>query len=127
MRSNRQIWYILVPLLWVACDMPSKPGVTEPGYRNASVNHEKFSAECAECHEDMRPPPVLDVVHGLGKDCHECHEYKEDQIIWVPKPYSHDPAPTECQSCHAADRNSASTHPKTGDCADCHKYPDWLP
>ena len=34
---------------------------------------------------------------------------------------------TECARCHEPDRPKTSTHPASGDCLPCHKYPSWAP
>lgn len=91
-----------------------------------AAQHLRFTDPCSNCHENNRPAAVLGVAHGFGRDCRECHEY-DTTTVWKRLYFAHSPDPAECMGCHANDRPNTATHPKTGDCQPCHKFPAWLP
>ncbi len=39
--------------------------------------------------------------------------------------FDHSTITKDCAQCHESERPARETHPQTGDCMDCHTYPDW--
>jgi hypothetical protein len=113
------ITILLLALMASDCGLRS-PKVKE-SFVQAEADHARFTASCSSCHEDTRPAPTLNVAHGFGRDCAECHKF-DAQTLWQPLPFSHSPDPEACMGCHANDRPDTETHPKTGDCVTCHEF-----
>ena len=110
----------------LACSCVEEPGVGE-GYEKPAFQHALVdTADCASCHEEVRPAPLEEHPHGGGKQCSTCHTPKDDNSGWLPRlEFSHNPAPDACLDCHVQDRPARDSHPASGDCAGCHKYPSF--
>ena len=113
--------YYLIMLVFFGCTART-PGVSGGQYVKPAFQHAQFigANSCGSCHEVQRPAPLEGAVHGGGADCLKCHTPKDDNSGWLPVlAFNHQPTPTECLSCHAADR-PAAPHPQVTDCVACH-------
>ncbi len=121
------LFFTLLP----ACGT-KQPKVEDQGLTNAakSIDHTSLTTNCAECHEAERPPPNTDLnatqKHGLGADCSNCHDFPTFPTIKKAAVLGHNPAPTVCLGCHTR-ASTQSTHEARGECAPCHKFPNWKP
>lgn len=129
MKTFSEHWAFLglLLLLGTSCDT-KQPQVTDDVYKDPtySVNHINFTENCAECHENTRLPPHVDLVntpHGFGLDCSGCHSYPAWATLKA-NVLQHIPTPTACLGCHTV-VDEAATHPPQGECAPCHTFPVW--
>ncbi|MFK7874055.1 MAG: cytochrome c3 family protein [Oligoflexales bacterium] len=113
--------------LW-NCRNDAGPQVTDQNFQSPSIDHEKFTLDCSECHEHERLASANDVKHGFGRECSECHKYEVDNK-WDPLSHKHivDDEREPCLGCHGLDRPDRESHTADGDCLSCHAYPAWSP
>ena len=119
---------ILVAFLLSGCREDGPPRVTAEGFQQTSLDHDKFSLICSDCHEHERLPELDNVEHGFGRECAECHAYDVEDG-WKPLDYKHvtDDEREPCLGCHATDRPKRDSHIQDGDCKSCHANPTWFP
>ena len=121
----------------------SAPGVSD-AYVTPHYTHDVATlTSCTDCHESARPAPP----HVAAGDCVSCHIPTDvAHGPWALKAgiggattgtdtgtgtatttgaaFTHVPPPTSCIACHAKDR-PVPPHAASGDCALCHKFPQW--
>jgi hypothetical protein len=104
-------------------------------WKGGRFPHLPVPAACQSCHAiDLPQQPIHGFDHGVsGKgDCVSCHLANEG-TAWKGGIFPHQPAPTECRSCHIADLPSGTVPDKKNgfdhkpvygqECGSCHESP----
>lgn len=96
-----------------------------------AFNHAPTPSACGDCHASARPAGIVNgMLHTFPNvgDCADCHAGTAG-ITWSGATFGHDPVPTTCDACHAADRPTTVVNGfshaagGSGDCAACHSSP----